>query len=559
MDEENRHLKIWIAAGAVIVLALAVFPGRSAYRHIKEMHSAAQAQVFFAKGDFRNAFLSARQALLINSNNVPACRVMVGLEDAAHSPATLDWCQRLAQLSPAITNKLLLASVGLRYQNPPYPLTTQVLGDLSATAADVADFHILSAELDLSLRRFEDAESQFEMTCRLEPTNRLFQLNLAVIRLSLTNAASATGARAKLKEFCGDTNLAPAALRSLVADRLLHNDATGALEYSKQLLPIPQATLNDRLQNLDILKRLQSPDFAAQLSALQQDSATNAIMAAQVASWMDANGFLPQTVQWLTNLPPAMQAQTPVRLALVDCHLNSTNWPALRTFTADGDWGEVDFLRLAFLSRSWTELGETLMAQGNWSSAVSAAGGRLGALNALLGLANRWGMKNEQVNLLQRILQRFPDAVWAQQDLEQIYYTSGNTRALYQFCSERLLFSPKSVELKNNVAATALLLKTNLTEAFRLAAEAYAGQTNNPSVVTTYAYALHLQGRTRDGVAALEKLKSGSLEKPSTALYYGVMLSALGQNARAAEFLALAEMDSRLLPEEKQLLAKALE
>ena len=180
------------------------------------------------------------------------------------------------------------------------------------------------------------------------------------------------------------------------------------------------------------------------------------------------------------------------------------------------------------------------------------------ALNALLELAGRWEMKNEQVDLLRRVLQRFPDAIWAQEDLERIYFTSGNTRALYQFCSERLQLSPKNVELKNNLAATALLLKTNLTQAFRLAAEAYAGQTNDPSVVVTYAYALHLQGRTRDGVAALEKLKSESLGKPSRALYYGVLLSSLGQNAKAAPFLALAEKDSQLLPEEKQLLAKAL-
>ena len=46
---------------------------------------------------------------------------MIELDDAEHSPATLDWCQRLVKLSPAITNKLLLATIGLRYQGPPYP------------------------------------------------------------------------------------------------------------------------------------------------------------------------------------------------------------------------------------------------------------------------------------------------------------------------------------------------------------------------------------------------------------------------------------------------------
>ena len=298
--------------------------------------------------------------------------------------------------------------------------------------------------------------------------------------------------------------------------------------------------------------------YAAQLNAVQRDSATNAAMAAQVASWMNLNGFLPQAVRWLNSLPTAIQTQTPVRLALVDCHLNSANWTALRALSTGGDWGEVDYLRLAFLSRAWTKLGEPVTAADNWRSAVNAASGRMEALNSLFELAGRWGMKNEQADLLRRVLQRFPDAVWAQQNLAQIYFTSGNTRALYQFCSERLPLSPKNVELKNNLAATALLLKTNLTQAFRLAAENYAGQTNDPSVVVTYAYALHLQGRTRDGVAALDKMKSESLQKPSRALYYGVMLSALGQNGRAAPFLALAEKDSQLLPEEKQLLANAL-
>ena len=123
-DDESKSLKVWIAVSivAAIILALAFFPGRSIYRHFKEKHGVAQARVFFAKGDYRNALLSARQAWLLNTNNVEACFIMAELDDAAHSPATLDWCQRLVKLSPAISNKLLLASAGLRYQSPPFPL-----------------------------------------------------------------------------------------------------------------------------------------------------------------------------------------------------------------------------------------------------------------------------------------------------------------------------------------------------------------------------------------------------------------------------------------------------
>jgi hypothetical protein len=559
MDDENRQLKLWVAAGVVVVmvLALVVFPGRSVYRHLKEKRSVAQARIFFAKGDYRSAQLSLQQALLVNSNNIQACLIVAELDDVAHSPATLDWLERVVNLSPAITNKLLLASAGLRYQSPPYPLTSQVLDDLSTSAADLPAFHIVSAELDLSLHRIAEAETQFEAACQLEPTNRLFQLNLAVIRLGLTNAAT-DDARAKLKEFCSDSNLGPLALRSLIADRLLHDDATGALDYSTQLLASAQATLNDRLQHLRILKRLQNPALDTQLNDLQQAAATNAVMAAQTASWMEANGFLSETIGWLKTLPANIQSQAPVRLAFVDYYLNTADWAGLRNLTSSGDWGEMDFLRLAFSSRAWGELGEPLMADGNWRSAVSEAGERLGALTALLELANRWQLPRAREDLLCRIINRYPDARWAQDSLERFYFDAGNTTGLYQFYSMQLARSPQTVALKNNLAATALLLKTNLTEACRWAAEAYAQAPTNADVVSTYAYSMHLQGRDQEGLAALQKLDAPQLERPSVALYYGVLLSATGNAGEAVPYLQTARTQGQLLPEEKQLLVETV-
>jgi predicted Zn-dependent protease len=557
-DDERRFIRLWITAGvaAAMVLVLVVFPGRSVYRHLKEKRSVAEAQVFFSKGDYRNAWLSAQRAWLVNSNNVPACFIMAKVSDAAHSPATLDWCQRLVKLSPAITNQLLLASAGLRYQGPPYPLTSQVLDDLSVSAAGLPDFHIVSAELALSLRHLADAEAQFEAACRLEPTNRLFQMNLAVIRLGSTNAAAADDARAQLKQFSTDAKLGLPALRSLITDRVTHNDNEGALNYSTQLLNGTQATLNDRLQNLGILKRLQSPALALQLDALQRDAATNAAMTAQASSWMESNGFLSETEGWLKTLPTSLQTQTPVRLAFADCYLNTTNWQGLRNFTASGDWGEVDFLRLAFLSRAWNKLGEPLVADGHWRSAVSEAGERLGTLTALLELANRWDMPRAREDLLRRIVQRFPDARWAQEDLEHLYFEAGNTAALYQLCLKLLPRSPQNALLKNNLVCTALLLKTNLTQACQWAAEIYAQAPTNVHVVCTYAYALHLQGRNQEGLAELQKLNPSELEQPSIALYYGILLCAAGQAGEAGPYLQIARTQGRLLPEEKRLLAE---
>ena len=84
-----------------------------------------------------------------------------------------------------------------------------------------------------------------------------------------------------------------------------------------------------------------------------------------------------------------------------------------------------------------------------------------------------------------------------------------------------------------------------------------AYQRHKEAIITsTYAYSLHLQGRTREGLAALEKLKAESIEMPQVALYYGVLLSASGDTNKARKYLDLAQY-ADVLPEENALLTAA--
>ena len=233
-------MKQMLMAAAAVALLAAVWFWHSYYRQFKEKHSVNQAQSFLARRDYRSAYLSARQALLINSNNVQACVIMARLADVAQSPTALDWQRRVAELEPTIENKLLLASAGLRYQSPPFPLTTQILGELPGVATNHVEFHVVSAELALRMNRMADAQAHLEAASRLQPTNRQFQINLAVIRLGSTNPEVSAGGRAALKGFLTDTNFAAQALRSLVADRLAQKDLPGAYDYSTQLLASAQ-------------------------------------------------------------------------------------------------------------------------------------------------------------------------------------------------------------------------------------------------------------------------------------------------------------------------------
>ena len=559
-EADKRRFRIRLVGILIglLLLAVAGWFGRSLYHHFKEKRNAAQAQAFLAAGDYRSAMLSARSALLLNPANVPACRVMAAIADLSHSPAVLDWQREIVRLDPTVENKLQLAAAALRYQPSPFPITAQILAELSPAATNRATYQVVAASLALSRHQPAAAESHFAIAAQLEPANRQFELNLAILRLGGTNAAKAATARRQLEQFCTDTNFGPAALRALVVDRLAQSDLAAARDFSNRLLASPQAGLGDHLQQLEILQQLKSPAFPARLQAVQQLAGTNAPAVAAVAAWMQANHLLPESIAWLTHLPAALQTAEPVRLAVADGYLQGSDWPKLRDFVSVGNWGELDFLRLALVSRAWSELDIKPVADSNWGAAVTAAGNRFSALTTLLGLAEQWQLPAQKEALLERIVAKFPQEHWAQQALEQSYFNAGKTTELYQLYTRLFSLFPRENGVKNNLVATSLLLKTNLAQTCQWAAEIYAQTTNEPVIASTYAYAQHLQGRDADGLAALQKLTPAQLQNPSIALYYGLLLAATGKNAEAAPYFQIARTQGQLLPEEQQLLNAAL-
>jgi tetratricopeptide (TPR) repeat protein len=552
-------MKKVILVGAIVALCLigAWFLLRPVYRQHREVQAVARAKAYMAKADYRNASLCARQAVQLNPRDLEACRIMAELSERARSPVVLDWRRRIVETDPTIENRLMLASTALRWQAPPYALAAQTLDELRPAATNVAAFHAVSAELALRLRNPAEAMVEFEQAGKLEPTNELHQLNLAVLQLQSTNAGVAPGARATLERLRTSTNIGAVALRWLVADSLGRGDLPGAEQFSQQLLKDSRAAADDRLQHLTILQREKNPGFTEFLGLVQKNSLTNAAEMYGVSAWMISHALAADALRWLTNCPAKVRGEQPVPLALVDCYLATKDWNGLGTYLEGQKWGELDFLRYAFLSRAAGEQNQKLGADARWRTAVREAGERLGPLTALLSLAATWDRRDAREELLWQIQQRFPKERWTLRELEREYLAQGNTRGLNKVYSTLAGYAPRNFGFENNLAATSLLLKQNLPRAYDLAKQLFAEHPGEAVVVSTYAYSLHMQGRTKEGLAAFGKLKPALLEIPAVALYYGVLLAEAGETNKAGRYLEIAKK-SDLLPEEKVLVAEAM-
>ncbi len=549
---------ILFALGAIVVAFVAVWVfGRPVYRHYRETRASERARKFFDAKDYRNASVSARQALALNTNNLEACRVMAQLSELSRAPQVLDWRRRVAEISPTVENRLALAAAALRVQNPPFPLASQTLEELATVATNQAGYHVVCAELAMKLNRLAEAENRFEMARTLEPANPLHEFNLSVLRLRSTNEVVAAQARSALENLRGNTNLAPLALRWLVADRIGRKDWPGAEERSRALLALPRPGLEDRLQLLTILREAKKPDLGKELEMLQASVATNAGAIYSLSAWMVASHLEKEALEWILRLPARTQGEQPVPLALVDCRVALKQWTDLEEELQDQKWGDLDFMRLAFLARCSVEQKDELSAESQWRLAIHAAGDRLGPLTSLLNLAGTWGQDAVREELLWQIVQKFPRERWACAELNRLCEKRGDTRALNKLYAAMMNGDSRNLLARNNFAATSMLLQMNLSKAHEIARASYAQHPADPVVASTYAWSLHLQGRTRDGLAVLEKCQAAELENPGVALYYGLLLAAAADTNRANHYLALVKPET-LLPEERELVGEAL-
>src|SRR5262249_3747362 len=139
----------------------------------------------------------------------------------------------------------------------------------------------------------------------------------------------------------------------------------------------------------------------------------------------------------------------------------------------------------------------------------------------------------EAEQILEDITGLHPEQNWAWRALAEHYARAGNTAGLKKAFSALAANDPKDFISRNNVAVACFLLNEDLPRAHELAREVYEHEKSNPGYLSTYAYSVHLQGRSQDALNLFKELTPQQLSDPGTAVYYGLVLAAVGDQDRA--------------------------
>ena len=269
---------------------------------------------------------------------------------------------------------------------------------------------------------------------------------------------------------------------------------------AKELQAYPEHQFNDRLLYLSVLKEMEHPDFASYLSSLENDSTNNATELASLLSWMGANGSSLVAIDFVRPLRPEQRSAWPVPLALAECYARIEDWRELEALTKAATWSGLEFIRHAFLARSYRGQGKSVLAAHEWAEAEKGASAQADTLLALKKMALEWGWKTETTDLLWS-LTKFPQTEpEALQALYRQYSRDSDAHGLYKVLTRFAEIAPGDLTVQNNLAQICLLLGVDTGRAHKIAADIHRQEPANATYASTYAFSLFIRGDAEQAV-----------------------------------------------------------
>jgi Flp pilus assembly protein TadD len=550
----------------LVFLALVIGAGYWAkknhiYGRWKQNRLIESALKFEKKGDFKNATLAAKQLVKMNPGHIEGTRVMARIAELYKRPEALDWWQRVVVLNPASApDRFQFVQTAIRVGN--LKLAEEALDQVPEDLQTDPQFHKLSGMIAFFSGNLSEAEKHAKALIKLEPDKEEHLLRLALVNIVSTNITHVTQGRSTLQKMSEAGGHKQEAIRSLLSDALRSRDPQRAINFGERLYNEPKAGLDDKLLYLQALLFGKSPAFTNILREVQTSVSTNATDSFLLTRWLNSFKQAGLVLPWVVTLPEKIQNHSLLLMARTESHLALGDWQGLATWLPKTEWKDINYLRESFLAISYFHLKNPEYKE-LWKKAVAGCEQKADRLLVLGRLGMMWGLVEEAVDLYWALSNDPKHTKSSLAELGKIYRRRNDTHGLYRVSDRKRQLDLKDSRNNNNYALLSLLLNTNVSLAYDLAREAHLKNTTDPDIASTYAFALHHEGRSNRGVKLLEGLPEETLKEPSIAAYYGIMLARSGQKDLARKYLEIAQSsallpNSSLLPEERRLVQEAL-
>jgi predicted Zn-dependent protease len=196
-----------------------------------------------------------------------------------------------------------------------------------------------------------------------------------------------------------------------------------------------------------------------------------------------------------------------------------------------------------------------VQSQAAWKLAVKEAGNRPAAHLALARYALTWGW-DEQIDQLWNASKGSIKPEWAVKLLYQHYDHAQSAAGMYRALARATELMPDDLAVKNNYAYFGALLGIDVDKAASLAEEVYKARPENADFRSTYAFALLMQGHSKEGLELMRALSEDQLKAPSVATCYGELLAEEGLWKEAPPYLEIGKT-GKLLQEEQRMVENA--
>src|SRR5947209_13875770 len=172
---------VFLLAGFAFGYALLTY-GPQAYGRWKEARLLRDASTLLAKEDLEGATRTARAVLQVHHDSLAAFHILAEASEKQNRPDTVAWRAQIARLQPDnLDSQLNLASAALRFGR--LDTARKALEMVPPAQRDRASYHIVAGWLARAQGNDADVETHFAAAVSQEPTNDLYQFNLAVPRI----------------------------------------------------------------------------------------------------------------------------------------------------------------------------------------------------------------------------------------------------------------------------------------------------------------------------------------------------------------------------------------